>query len=338
MQWDIEQVPAVGRESILHTAAASESASWVCGISVPEDGPFLTLVFRRVDQGWIRIEAPSIGRVNRAIAISDADVWAVGDGESLHWNGTRWQQIPTADLRDAKAQLFGLAEFGPSDVWTAGYAPRPDYSGARGTVQRWDGMAWTDVPLPTVGPGWSLAGIHGVSSDDLWAVGRGQPGEAVALHWDGHDWQHMPIPASGSATVTLRDVAALASGDVWAAGYRRPSGGGAQTRQSFAAHWDGSAWSAGDLPTGPGQISQLVKDGTSIWGIGYAPDSTPLVTRMNDGAWQPLPGPLPSPPAHPSSLHGGIMLPGGGLLVVGAASASPDTVQPFAARGFPGPH
>jgi hypothetical protein len=336
VRWSSEHVPATGRQAVLHTAAASQGAVWAFGISVPEDGPFLTLVFRREDRGWCRVEAPSIGRANRAIAICDADVWVVGDGQSLHWDGSRWQHIPTADLHDAKAQLFGLAQFGPADVWTAGYAPRRDHSGARGTVQRWDGVAWTDLPLPAVAQGWSLAGIGGVSPDDLWAVGRGQPGEGVALHWDGRDWQHMPIPAPGSGSVKLCDVVAVASDDVWAAGYRTSSGGGARTRQSFAAHWDGSAWSPGDLPAGPGQIWQLVKDDASIWGIGYAPDSAPIITRMNGAAWQSWPGPVPLPPARSNSLHGGTMLPDGDLMVVGATSLSQDSLKPFAARGFPG--
>jgi hypothetical protein len=324
-------VPAVGLQSVLHTVATSHGTAWAFGISAPAGRPFVTLVFRREEQGWRQVAAPGIGRVNRAIAICDADVWAVGDGESLHWDGSRWQHIPTADLHDYRAQLFGLAQFGGAEVWTAGYAPRRDHAGSCGTVQRWDGTGWTDLPLPTVASGWSLAGIGGVSSDDLWAVGRGQPGQGVALHWDGHHWEHLPVPAPEGGTVKLCDVAALASNDVWAAGYQMAPGGGARSRQPFAAHWDGGVWSPGEVPTGPGQIWQLVKDDASIWGIGYAPDSTPIVAKMNQAAWQSLPGPPRPPGAQHSSLHGGAILPGGGLLVVGATSASPGTTQPFAA-------
>lgn len=329
--WASEQVPAVGQQSMLHTAAASDGTAWAFGISAPDSGPFRTLVFRRGEQGWQRVAAPGIGRVSRAIAISDADVWAVGDGESLHWDGDHWRHVPTAVLHDARAQLFGLAQFGGTDVWTAGYAPRRDHSGSRGTVQRWDGAAWTDVPVPAVAPGWSLAGIGGVSPDDLWAVGRGQPGHAVALHWDGQDWQQLPVPAPESETAKLCDVAALASNDVWAAGYRTAPGGGVRTRRPFAVHWDGSAWSAGEVPAGPGQIWQLVQDHASIWGVGYAPDSTPIVARMHGFAWQFLPGPAAPGGTKHSSLYGGAILPDGHLLVVGATSASPDTAQPFAA-------
>jgi hypothetical protein len=329
--WVRERVPAVGRESMLHTAAASDQSAWAFGISAPEGVPFVTLVFRREEQGWRRVSAPGIGRVSRAVAVSDADVWAVGDGESLHWDGARWRHVPTADLHDAKAQLFGLAQFGAAEVWTVGYAPRRDHSGSRGTVQRWDGKAWTDQPLPSVARGWSLAGIGGASADDLWAVGRGQPGGAVALHWDGQDWQQVPVPAPESETVKLCDVAALTSNDVWAAGYRTAPDDGVRTRQPFAVHWDGSAWSPSVLPAGSGQVWQLVKDGVSIWGIGYAPDSTPIVARMSGSGWKFLPGPAPPPGARHGSLYGGAILPDGGLLVVGATYASTDSTQPFAA-------
>jgi hypothetical protein len=329
--WVSEQVPAAGRQSMLHAAAASGGTAWAFGISAPDSGPFRTLVFRRGEQGWQQVPAPGIGRVNRAIAISGADVWAVGDGESLHWDGTRWQHVPTAALHDTRVQLFGLAQFGSAEVWMAGYAPRRDHSGSRGTVQRWDGAVWTDLPVPDVAPAWALAGIGGASPDDLWAVGRGQPGRSVALHWDGQDWQQTPVPAPGSGTATLCDVAALATDDVWAAGYRTAPGGGVSTRQPLAMHWDGSTWSPGDMPARPGQIWQLVQDHASIWGIGYAPDSTPIVARMTASAWQFLPGPPAPGGTRHSSLHGGAILPDGNLLVVGATSTSPDTAQPFAA-------
>lgn len=321
----------MGRVSILHTAAASPGRSWAFGISVPEGSPFGTLIFRRGEAGWQQTDAPDIGRVNRAVALSDTDVWAVGDGVSIHWDGTQWQEEPTAVLETSRAQLFGLAEFGSHDVWAAGYAPRRDHSGSRGTVQHWDGAAWEDLPVPAVSTAWALSGIDGMSSDDLWAVGRGKPGQGAALHWDGRDWQQVPVPTPESEYAKLCDVTALASNDVWAAGYWTPPAGGAPARQPFAVHWDGRAWSLGTLPPVPGEICQLVKDGPAIWAIGHAPDSTPLVARLNSSAWQLLPGPPPPAGSRHSSLHGGAVLNDKGLLVVGATTASQDSVQPFAA-------
>jgi hypothetical protein len=338
--WTSEQIPAqAAGQAILHTAAASQGMAWAFGISVEGSKPFGTLVFCRGTQGWQQMAAPRIGRVNRAIAISDDDAWGVGDGKSLHWDGTRWRQVPTAPLEDVRTQLFGLAQFGAGEVWTAGYAPRRDHSGARGTVQRWDGERWTDLPMPAVAPSWALADIGGVSRDDLWAVGRGASGVGVALHWDGRGWQQLPVPVPPSAVAKLCDVVALDSNDVWAAGYRTPLNGGSHARRPFAVHWDGRAWSFTSISDQPAQIWQLVKGEGCLWGIGYTSAGLPLVARLSGSEWQLLPGPAPPPRAEHSgpqsgpTLHGGAILPDNRLLVVGATSSSPASEQPFAASG-----
>jgi hypothetical protein len=134
-----------------------------CGRSVSRwtgGRPFGTLVFRRDDQGWRRVDVPGIGRANRAVVVSESEVWVVGDGTSLHWSGGDWRVVPIAALPDRKAQLFGLVAFGGADVWTAGSAAGP--RDARGVVERWDGTQWTDLSLPDVAEHWGLAGVHGM--------------------------------------------------------------------------------------------------------------------------------------------------------------------------------
>lgn len=329
--WAIEEVPPVGKESMLHTAAASHGATWAFGISVQDAGSFGTLVFHRGEQGWRQVAAPGIGRVNRAAAISDVDVWAVGDGQSMHWDGVRWQQVPTADLSDIDSQLFGLAQIGEAGVWTAGYAVKRDGSRGRGTVQRWDGGVWTALPMPDVAADWGLAGISGLSDGDAWAVGHtmGGPAQGIALHWDGKGWGQVPVPIPESGTVGLQDVLALASNDVLASGYRTPPGGGIRTREPIVVHWDGAVWSVDVLPGGPGQVSQLVKGNVSLWGIGYGPGGTAYVVRSSGSAWEPVPGPRLLRSA--LALHGGTVLAGDRLLVVGATSTSQVAARPFAA-------
>jgi hypothetical protein len=161
VNWTCEQIPAApSRESILHTTAAADGVAWAFGISPNPQGWFDTLAFRRDTHGWRPVTIPGIGRANRAIAIGADDVWVVGDNNtSLHYNGARWQQTPTAALGRVQAQLFGLAQFGGHDVWAAGYAP--DRDRGRGTVQHYDGHAWTDQPLPSVATNWGLSGIGG---------------------------------------------------------------------------------------------------------------------------------------------------------------------------------
>ena len=327
--WKREVVASAG---ILHAAAAGDhGVAWACGILPQESGRFATLIFRRHGQGWEQAEAPQIGRVNRALAVSDADIWAVGDGRSLHWDGLRWQKVPTAVIQGSQPQFFGLVQFGADDVWTAGYAPTRDYRQARGTVQRWDGSAWRDLPMPAVAASWSLSGIAGASPQDVWAVGQvhGERNDPLALHFDGQEWQHVPVPGPEGRSIQLSDIAVLGNGDAWAAGYKWDSGG-IRTRQPFAVHWNGQAWAAGEVPEGPGQITQLASDGKKLWGLGYAAPTAPYVAALEGTSWQVIPGPPELPEAH-TALHGGTILSDGSLLAVGASSMPDNSTRPFAA-------
>jgi hypothetical protein len=328
--WRSEHVASAG---ILHAAAAGgHGAAWAFGISPRNADRFATLIFRRADQGWEQVEAPQIGRVNGALAIGDADTWAVGDGCSLHWDGSRWQKVPTAVIKGSEPQFFGLAQFGGDDVWVAGYAPLREYRQARGTVQRWDGCAWTDLPVPAVAAAWSLSGIAGSSPEDLWAVGRvHEPrGGALALHWDGQEWQRVPVPGVEGRSVQLSDIAVLRNGDTWAAGYSQDSGRGS-TRQPYAVQWYGQAWIPGEIPDGPGQITQLASDGKQLWGLGYAPPGVTYLAALEGTSWQVIPGPPGPPEATHTFLHGGTILADGNLLTVGGSSMPDDSSRPLAA-------
>jgi hypothetical protein len=290
-----------------------------------------TLIFRHRGQGWEEVEAPQPGRVNRVLAVSGGDAWAVGDGRSLYWDGSRWQAVPTAVIPGSRPQFFGLAQFGADDVWTAGFAPARDYRQARGTVQRWEGTGWTDLPMPDVAEFWSLSGIAGTSPQDLWVVGHvaGLRDAPLALHWDGREWQRVPVPGVEGRSVHLRDVAVLDGGDAWAAGYT--SSGGIRTRQPYTVHWDGRTWTCGGIPQGLGQISQLASDGTHLWGVGYTPSGASYVAALKGTSWREIPGPPGPPEAARTVLHGGAVLPDGRLLAVGASSMPDDSHRPLAA-------
>jgi hypothetical protein len=46
------------------------------------------------------------------------DIWAVGSGDILHWNGADW----SASTSGASLNLLGVWGSGPGDVWAVGYA------------------------------------------------------------------------------------------------------------------------------------------------------------------------------------------------------------------------
>jgi hypothetical protein len=327
-RWIGEPVPACGSQSMLHAAAAGADA-WAFGIA-PQDNGFETLVFQRSAEGWQRVAAPCIGRANRADARSDDDVWVVGDGTSMHWDGREWREVPTASTGGARPQFLGLARFG-GQLWAAGLTPRRGLrSTTRGTVQHFDGESWQEQPTPDVADSWTLAGIGGVAADDLWAVGRN-----AILHHDGRSWEPLPLPRSDAEWLALSDVVARSSDDVWTAGYLRPARRATPVRREpVAAHWDGSRWTLADLPRGPGQIQQLVPDPTGIWGVGYT-GSRPFLLRWDGAGWWPVDPPALPPEAERCSLHGATLLPDGALLVVGAVAAGTNQTWPYAAVHHP---
>ena len=95
-----------------------------------------------------------MGLVRRVSASERTDVWALQDGDLFHSGGpgTIWtRQNPTG------SQISGLWSEAKDNTWIA----------AAGAVMRWDGAAWTLVPLPTQDEWLLISGSH----EDVWIAG-----------------------------------------------------------------------------------------------------------------------------------------------------------------------
>src|SRR6185503_164010 len=92
------------------------------------------------------------------------DVWAVGDGATLHFDGQRWTAAA------APSPMFAAWSPAKGDVWAV--------AGNR-VVHRSGASSW----LTSLTVGW-LYGIHGTGPSDLWAVGEA----GAAWHFDGTGW------------------------------------------------------------------------------------------------------------------------------------------------------
>ena len=87
-------------------------------------------------------------------ALSPADAWATGSYESsggtviltfvLHWNGTRWTQVPAPSPRGTGTSPFtvltGVSARSPGDAWAVGCACTNDFDTT--LVLHWNGTAW----------------------------------------------------------------------------------------------------------------------------------------------------------------------------------------------------
>jgi len=210
------------------------------------------------------------------------DLWAAGDGDvwvtrlydaPLHWDGSSWQSPPVSG--GSYSHVWGSAS---DHVWAVG-----------DRAIRWNGAAWTEMPIEPEGRSLGAYAIGGFDRDDVWLLeddginhydgrswsrrpwpvplmsgGSGLWGGSAddlwvacdggMLHWDGRDWA-VPAETSGEE---LRCVHGSGADDAWAAG-------------GFGRllHWNGSAWSG----YGSAPMNDLEAiDGTSpvdIWAVGY---------------------------------------------------------------------
>lgn len=96
-------------------------------------------------------------------------------------------------------------------------------------------------------------GVAAISVDDAWAVGytwdviSGGGYSTLAAHWDGTSWTQVSGPVltqtCASTYTVLRDIAAISSTDIWAAGETCAY----PNAQTLAEHWDGTSWT--QIPT-----------------------------------------------------------------------------------------
>jgi hypothetical protein len=140
------------------------------------------------------------------------------------------------------------------------------------------------VPNP-VGAGQNMFGAAALAANDIWGVGSNEfidpmtgaiDVQPLAEHFNGASWSVVSTPAVPSGGVNppdaqFRGVAAAASDEVWAVGFRigpdNPDFG-----ESLIEHWDGRSWSVVSSPTATVENTSL--DGVAAissnngWAVG----------------------------------------------------------------------
>ena len=263
-------------------------------------------------------------------ALSDIDVWAVGQYDSLagtytpllrgitaHWDGSAWTLVPTPAVGPSGTTLTAVVAASSHDVWAMGWSST--YGTPQTLTQRWDGSGWSVVASPVITGGSSLEGATLLSSSDIWAVGNrggGLPLPTVATlttHWNGSSWSAVPSPNVGNRWNDLVAVSAVSASDVWAVGSWRNTG---ELYQNLALHWNGSAWSVVPTPNTAGAENELLgvvaiaRD--DVWATGRVNDGIverSVFLHWNGATWTVVPG-----PGGPGSVTGA-----GSLVALGAS-------------------
>ncbi|MEK7667709.1 MAG: hypothetical protein AAB409_03585 [Gemmatimonadota bacterium] len=177
------------------------------------------------------------------------DVWAVGATlEPLHFSGTSWEKVPLGGT-DLGA-LYAVWGSGPADVFVGG-----EIAGA-GAILRWDGRAWTDVPLPMPFFATSLA----LRGDEVLVAGYVNPDEAPgsdrtpgvlarlrAGRWSLSGWTRQGVTDPAVASAQWERV--LAAGDTIYLWGTLPDG------KTPIVVSSGGAWT--QLPTPEGEVQSF---------------------------------------------------------------------------------
>ena len=123
-------------------------------------------------------------------------------------------------------------------------------------AEHWDGTSWAIQPTPNRFKG-ELAGVSCASPASCIAVGatHANGGRPLAEQWSGTSWalQRFRLPA-GAAVAGLGRVSCPSTADCTAVGEYVPVG--SRVNQPWAAHWNGTGWTAELLPL-PTQVAPL---------------------------------------------------------------------------------
>jgi hypothetical protein len=229
-----------------------------------------------------------------------------------------WEVVPSPSPARINT-LFGSWGLSPSDAWAVGAQDDDPLA------LHWDGVAWTEVAVPSPGNA-SLKSVTATAANDVWAVGSyfDQGGfKTLVEHWDGLAWSIVASPPVESSVTDLNDVWAISSTDVWAVGvFTNPN------FQTMTLHWNGIAWTVVPSPNRGRANGDLLRgvtatSPTDVWAVGmtdYGVDADALILHWAGATWDIV----PQASADNDWLTGAFALSSSKVWAVGHTGFSPD--------------
>jgi hypothetical protein len=202
--------------------------------------------------------------------------------------------------------LASVSADSPADGWATGSFAKTSASRGQALALRWNGKAWSDAALPSLGKGGSaLTAVIALSAQSAWAGGSSCPPSGcgptpktpvLMLRWNGSSWVKAVTPELPSNNQVL-GLAATSAGNVWAVGsYGRSPGPFVRT---LIMHWNGKSWSTVTSPNA--HLSSAfdavsAHSSTDAWAVGTSCVSscnvvgavqldTPLLAHWNGKTW-----------------------------------------------------
>lgn len=204
---------------------------------------------------WAAVAAPVSAHSDRFLfgvgVSSSTDAWAVGSTRrpgaeartlALHWDGERWQTLPTPSAGRGDAFLNAVVVLSATDAWAAGFWRGSDEL-ARTLVMHWNGRRWSIVDSPNPGDGeHMLSSASGSRAGDVWFAGYSRIGSSfrsLILRWDGTRLVATYPAGSGAGGGQAIGAVSSAGATTLAVGGQALDNG---RTEPLVLRWDGSAW------------------------------------------------------------------------------------------------
>ena len=179
-------------------------------------------------------------------------------------------------------------------------------------AERWNGTAWSLVPIATPSPAWTpetvINDISCVGPTNCFVVGSsGEDTTRTPLmeHWNGTAWSivNVPAPASaGSSGIYLTGVSCVGPTFCFATGNRVVSPGNATP---YGLRWNGTTWTLTSFPKPAGAVDVSIDAiscpaTTTCFAVGHqskesgSTSAHTLVERWNGSGWSIQASPTPS--------------------------------------------
>jgi hypothetical protein len=257
--------------------ASAKNDAWAFGGTNP-GGTSTPTAERWTGSRWQSWALPSglSGFIVAAAASSPSNVWAVGDGYALRWDGSRWR---VAKTWTEAGQTTSVAVLSPTNVWVFGTS---GFSGVPGLgAWHFTGRTW----IRATGLASAVYRVSAISRHNIWAVTVSPHGGSV-VRYDGHSWQRVPAADAALAGTQLNDVLAVSSGNIWVSGVTPVSG---VNGHLVLAHWNGQRWQRFVSPWPVQQPERFATDGAhGVWipaVTGGARPATWILHLSSSGVW-----------------------------------------------------
>ena len=234
VRWSVAKTWSSDPE-ITSVAVISRDDVWVFGSASFISGQANLGTWHYDGRSW----APVAGAagIYRASAISENDIWAITvsprGGSVMHYNGTAFADVPTADAVLGHTQLNDILAVSRHNVWVSGTTPVNAADGHL-VLAHWNGRCWRRFVAP-----WPVQQAERFATDGgggVWIpVVTGGAGSAtwiLHLSRDG-EWTRTQIAAARGSGVGVGDLALVpGTTTLWG------TGGLVSTSGGDAAIWD----------------------------------------------------------------------------------------------------